>query len=314
VNAVTTADLLGVLEPTVGRIARLDRRPSAYSSSFAIEDLDVQLADGRLLALVFKNVGRDGLLPGARSVKPEFLRDPRREIEVYRCVLGPDVGARYFASVTDDAAGRYWLFLERVTGVELYQVGDIETWQAVARWLARFHARFAADAPRLADEAHLLRHDAAFYQRWPQRARDVLAVKLGIGRETRERFNRMVSHYGAVVEQLVALPVTVIHGEFYASNVLVDGSRVCPVDWEMAALGPGLIDLAALTAGKWTDCEKAALVQAYEDSLTPDALDWCRLHLAVQWLGWSAEWTPPAGHAQDWLGEALRLADVLGLT
>jgi thiamine kinase-like enzyme len=125
----------------------------------------------------------------------------------------------------------------------------------------------------------------------------------------------------------VALPVTFIHGEFYASNVLVDdgGTRVCPVDWEMAALGPGLIDLAALTAGRWTEPEREALVLAYMTALAPRrgwpppraeflaALACCRLHLALQWLGWSERWSPPAEHAHDWLHEALALADVLGL-
>jgi len=127
--------------------------------------------------------------------------------------------------------------------------------------------------------------------------------------------------------------VTFLHGEFYASNVLVhepahggrEDLRVCPIDWEMAAVGPGLIDLAALTAGGWTADEKEALALAYRAALehtenwppSPDAflvaLDYCRLHLAVQWLGWSQDWTPPPEHAQDWLGEALGLAEKLGV-
>ena len=132
-----------------------------------------------------------------------------------------------------------------------------------------------------------------------------------------------------MVDRLITLPRTLIHGEFYASNILVhkagDTLRVCPVDWEMAALGPGLIDLAALTAGKWTDPERDALALAYREALQANgskvsgqddfltALDCCRLHLAVRWLGWSREWSPPPEHAQDWLREALCLADKLGL-
>ena len=92
--------------------------------------------------------------------------------------------------------------------------------------------------------------------------------------------------------------------------------RVCPVDWEMAAVGPGLLDLAALTAGGWSRRERDAIARAYCDALRRrrcrrlpqellEALDCALLHLAVQWLGWSADWTPPAEHRQDWLGEAL---------
>jgi thiamine kinase-like enzyme len=102
--------------------------------------------------------------------------------------------------------------------------------------------------------------------------------------------------------------------------------RVCPVDWEMAAVGPGLIDLAALTAGGgWAAEEKTALAMAYHAALAPRegwppepdaflaALDCCSLHLAVQWLGWSPRWAPPPEQAQDWLEEALGLAEKLGL-
>ena len=45
------------------------------------------------------------------------------------------------------------------------------------------------------------------------------------------------------MDRLVRLPRTLIHGELYPSNVIVGRGhhreRVCPVDWEMAALGPG---------------------------------------------------------------------------
>ena len=112
--------------------------------------------------------------------------------------------------------------------------------------------------------------------------------------------------------------MTLIHGEFYASNVIVGqtatGLRVCPVDWEMAAVGPGLIDLAALTAGRWSATEKAALATAYgaPAEFLP-ALDYCRLHLAMQWLGWAQDWSPPPEHAHDWLNEAVSLSEQLGL-
>jgi hypothetical protein len=93
----------------------------------------------------------------------------------------------------------------------------------------------------------------------------------------------------------------------------------------MAAVGPGLIDLAALTVGKWTQAEKVALATAYHETLRPadgwppplDAflteLDFCHLHLAVQWLGWSLDWSPPREHARDWVAEARHLTNKLGL-
>src|SRR6476646_2259861 len=88
-----------------------------------------------------------------------------------------------------------------------------------------------------------------------------------------------------VVEALLALPRTVIHGEFYASNVLVAGTsgdaRVAPVDWELAAAAPGLTDLAALVSG-WSPAEREELVEAYSTvpgvpSFGSEELDFARL-------------------------------------
>jgi thiamine kinase-like enzyme len=147
--------------------------------------------------------------------------------------------------------------------------------------------------------------------------------------QERRSIDWLAGHYNQVIERLIALPLTLIHGECYASNVLVeeraDGLRVCPIDWELAAVGPGAIDLAALVAGSWTDQEWASLVMAYYDALEPcsywrpspaeflAAVDASELHLAVQWLGWSSGWSPPSEHAQDWLAVAMHAAERLGL-
>jgi thiamine kinase-like enzyme len=93
---------------------------------------------------------------------------------------------------------------------------------------------------------------------------------------------------------------------------------VAPVDWELAAAGPGLTDLAALVSG-WPDADRRAIAAAYADepeipAFTERDLDLGRLQVAIQWLGWAPpEWEPPEGQQHDWLGEALALAEGLGL-
>jgi thiamine kinase-like enzyme len=175
--------------------------------------------------------------------------------------------------------------------------------------------------------AHLLDYDRDFYWQWMRRA-----VEFTSQRDQRDGANtRAIRHietkYGRVVERLLGLHRTVIHGEFFASNVLIDKVdgrlRVCPVDWEMAALGPGLVDLAGLTSGQWKPEEKEAMAWAYYNALPLKArvrqswetfcvdLECCRLHQSLQWLGWSAEWTPPPEHAQNWLQEALRCSELI---
>ena len=100
--------------------------------------------------------------------------------------------------------------------------------------------------------------------------------------------------------------------------------RVCPIDWENAAVGPGIVDLAALTTGAWTVSEREQIARGYVEQASalghdPDetrlleALELARLHLAVQWLGWDPSWTAPAEHRHDWLREAVEIARALGL-
>ena len=294
-------------------VVGLERRPSAYRTSCALEEVDIELDDGERIELMVKHLARAALSPQARDAKPRFLHDPLREIELYRDVLdGAGLGAPHFHGAVPEHG---WLFLERVHGFELYQVGERATWEHVARELARLHARLA---PAAARAPRAIRYDADWYRCWPQRALRFAAAREE--HEARRVLERLAARYEPVVARLLALPTTVIHGEFYASNVLVDDPvaprRVAPVDWEQAAIGPGLVDLAALTAGGWSDDERAAIAGAYREASADrlgvdefaDGLEACRLHLAFQWLGWSSDWSAPEEHRQDWLAEAERAA------
>lgn len=322
-TSIQTDELLSTLHATLpSAIAELQRKPSPYASTFPLEEVYVRFEDQTELSLVLKDLSP----ASASAIKPSFLYDPRREIETYRSILAPRrLGtAVCYAAVADDARQRYWLVLEKVAGVELYQCGDVRMWQAAARWLAELHVRTKTESDSLAWSAPLLRHSAAFYAGWMDRAqanaRDA---------DRLEALHHLARGYRAVLDRLTSLPSTLIHGEFYASNVLVqplhEGLRVCPIDWEMVSLGPGLIDLAALTAGSWSESARQAIVKAYREALAdlgdrtlPErdfdlALECCRLQLALQWLGWSPAWHPPLEHARDWLAVALDAAARLGL-
>ncbi len=326
-NTVDTDVLRAELERALGgsgdpspRIARLARRASRYRTSFALEELEVSLEDGRQLAIMWKDLHRRSLGASARRAKPSFLYNPAREIETYRQVLAahPLGTARLYGAVVRAQPERYWLFLERVQGVVLWEVGDFQVWCLVARWLAGMHAQLRGRICAFQRHVPLLVQDAAFYRQWMTRAR-----QFGAGTKHAGEIEWLAQRHDLVIERLLALRPTLLHGEFYPSNILVvpqaDSVRICPVDWEMAAIGPGLMDLAALVAGSWSEEEKQRLASAYYSALpTPrewsweefqEALDCCRLQIAVQWLGWSADWSPPREHTHDWLHEAIALAE-----
>jgi thiamine kinase-like enzyme len=311
--------LAGVGLELVGEVSR---RPSPYRTSFPIEELRLELAGRGPVRLGFKQLAWERLDAAARLAKPRFLHDPDREPAVYRALLpqAPAGPPEFFGSLLEPE--RRWLFVEWVEGRELFQVGERELWEQAARWLARFHVALAPELESYRSKARLLDHDTAFYRRWMERAREFAVDPTAV--------EWLAARHERVVDALLALPRTAIHGEFYASNVLVaadfehtplgqkSGARVAPVDWELAAVGPGLTDLAALVSG-WPGEDRKAIAAAYaaEPGVPPfdeHDLDLARLQVAIQWLGWAPpEWEPPEGQRHDWLGEAVALAEELGL-
>lgn len=322
---------LGEVEPVLdallgdgcGGIAIVESRAMDYRSTHRLRELAVRLRDGSSTRLVLKELSasrREGRDAGAR---PDPPRDPRREIEVYRDVLPrSDVWTpTCLGSVLDPARGRYWLFLELVQGNPLWQEGDREVWGVAAAELARLHARFAGATASL--PARLVRYDAARYRSWLDRARRFDAERSGFAAASR-RFTLLARALEGALAALSASPPTFLHGEAYPSNLLVEAGevvRVRLVDWETAGIGPGALDLAALSAGDFGDDDRAALAEAYRaalprplrpggDALLAD-LERCRFLIALQWLGWRRRWSPPPHQIHDWMSDACALAESL---
>jgi hypothetical protein len=319
-----------VLSEFFGRhkdVSRVTRRPWIYRSSFSLESLEVEFSDGQTLRVMFKDLSPHALSSAGRSAKPSFLLDPGREIHVYRKVIGPcGIGAPVcYGAVVDPDVDRYWLFLELAPGVGLYQIGDIDVWKRVARWLCGVHATLAPHLTRFSQEIPLLRFDGQYFGTWADRAMAALASDVDAAGPGRGRLLKWLrERHARLVARLMDLPLTIVHGELYASSIIVDQHArdgIRAVDWEMAAIGTGLIDLAALTSGNWDEAQRAEMARAYwvrgmrrgttpwpfEEFMT--SLDLCRLQLAIQWLGWSSAWVPPPQQSHNWMAEALWLIE-----
>jgi aminoglycoside phosphotransferase (APT) family kinase protein len=264
----------------------LHRRPWPYRASLPMEELDI-----RGQRLLLKDLSGSDDLP-----RPPLAPDPRREIAVYRDVLAPlGVSGTPEVAAADETSSR-WLVLELVDGTPLWQIGDLAVWQEAARWLARLHA-----LPVPADEA-LVRYDAAH-----------LRERLELTAAT-ERFAERVA------DRLAALPVRLIHGDFFPANILVEaGPRIRVVDWETCGTGPAVLDVAALISGRWSEQEREQILDAYLAAspallrLGVDDLLYARLLHAAQWIGWHDGWSPPPEQRHDWRAEFVELSERLGL-
>ena len=299
-----------------GRAAAVERRASAYQSSFLLDEIDVHLDDGTTACFVAKAAGVGGMSSPARLARPAFLEDADRERVVYESILGHfRVGAPLYYGTFDGPGGVRYLLLERIEGAPLSQFGELDAWHEAARWLARLHATVGSDdAAGSAAGSRLVRYDRRYYEGWLKRARAFCGARLP---------SVTARAYGRATERLLQQPATFVHGEFYAPNIMVErgdtGFVVRPVDWEMAALAPALMDLACLLAGRWTDETRERVALAYYDAAAGHGaalpsrddyfltLDCCLVHLSVRNLGWSRHWSPPPDRDHDWLGDVVRI-------
>jgi aminoglycoside phosphotransferase (APT) family kinase protein len=109
---------------------------------------------------------------------------------------------------------------------------------------------------------------------------------------------RIVDRYGPVVELMAGQPRTLLHGGCRSTNILVrvasDPARVCIIDWEEAAYGPPLLDLAYLLDGieppTLDPILDAYVAEARADDLPPRremkaVIDCFRLHMTLTMLG-----------------------------
>jgi hypothetical protein len=196
------------------------------------------------------------LLPDGRTIRAVlklggFWRSPKERL-LYVEALRPEVEG----SPTLLAAGERWLLLEELADARAVAVDDESAVRAVYRRLADVHAgsaqrRFSRDLESELSAAPLSAPDADAFVRGVEAlamlaaraARDAEAWE--IGDDTVRRVEGLCAWAAERGTALAALgPPTLLHGDYQRRNWLLgpDGApRV--LDWELAARGPGVLDL-----------------------------------------------------------------------
>jgi hypothetical protein len=294
--ATTTADrtpceiLEEGLSHWLGRPVQIDvleGAPLESWSTYPIDRLRVTLASGERLPVIFKRLGVGTGLKGNR-----------REVLIYRRLLaGQRFGAPVlYASVYDEDQEQYWLFLEDVGDVTLTH-GDREDWMAAVRLLARIHGTYWGREDELRALGCLGEHEAAYYQEVVRLVGSYLRLAHNEG--ALARLNALMPDYKQLVAHLDRQPRTLVHGDIFADNILLQpGSAIRPIDWESAAVGVGAWDLTRLLDG-WEE-DHPAFVALYLEALEQDAgvsvdrrdfmrtFTYCQILNTFWHLGWDA--------------------------
>lgn len=262
----------------------VDRAANPHASTFPSEVVTCRLGRGGRLRLFCKY----GTGPGHNA--HGHRGGVGYEAEVYRRVLAPArlPVPRFYGAAAAGSSGEVWLalgYLERC--LRLRDSGDVGDWERAAAWIGRLHAVHEARGrdPAL---SFLIEYDAAYYRGWPQRtAENAAALNLDF-----LWLADLCRRAEAALAALAEAPRTVIHGEYYPKNILVDEGTIYPVDWESAALGCGVIDLAALTDRCDPEvvrrCEAAYGLARWPQGGPPHftrTLELARLYVHLRWLG-----------------------------
>lgn len=277
-------DLTEILTQVLGApVALHDSARNDYQSTFDSRIVACEADGERLEVLIKSGPTGSGSGHGHRG-------GVTREVEAYRELLAPfGLGPRFIGAVEN--GGSTWLVLEYLANAMRLGKSEERFLVAAARWVGKFHARYEDARPPC-----LPVYDREYYLGWARRARALWP---------QPDVERVCDRFEGSLDALLAVPQTVIHGEFTPKNILVDGESICPVDWESAAVGPGEVDLYVLLDG-WEGPWRSDAIRGYREARYPTgipaqheaAFEAADLYWVLRWLGeeeyWRTKPDPPA--------------------
>ncbi len=284
-----TTGLSGVLSqgPVNGKLTVLKRKPNPFGSTFPTEIVTCRLGCqgvGKTVSLFVKYGTKpfDGIYGHRGNVS--------YEARVYQEVLqGFGFSTpRFYGVYKDKLDGAPWLIIEYMgRGYPASWSKDPEAMVRSAGWIGKFHA---ANEKRLRDSRlkFLRRYDTGYYLGWTRR--------------TKRLFHRLhakfpwltplCNEFERKIPKLVEAPQTIIHGEYFGSNIVYQRGLSRPIDWQSAAVAPGEVDLASLTHS-WISRVVQNCEREYTRSRWPagppdsfrETLDIARTYMNLRWLG-----------------------------
>jgi thiamine kinase-like enzyme len=290
-------------------VQEFTHKPSPFATLFPADILKIKLQDGRKLSLFLKHLGDE------QSQHPEKQRRDR-EIRIYEKLFTGDnlPVVKFFGSRWNETTNRFEVFLEYIDDWNL-KYHSLEHWFTAARRLAHLHAHFATITNKLLASDFLLRFDANYFNEWANKALSEVASQ---SYDLAAKLKTIVQNYDRVIDLLLQQPITLVHNDPSPKNVIADRSsnpaRICFVDWEMAGIGCGLLDLVhlkyGLDGGSDQEMRNAYCSELAGTDLLPATqagLDRlfaaCELHKTIYRLAFSTKWQLPFEKVARWVDE-----------
>lgn len=161
--------------------------------------------------------------------------------------------------------GRIMIFMELLSGSELYSNTDRNAWKDAAKKLAEIHNRFWAGKHKEDRRLNALSVNRAVLERIQN------ATNNAASKESWHKYMQTVQ------TRLATAPKTLIHGDLFPTNIMVDNGCASFIDWANAGVFAYMMDLGRLTAiidqktlAPMCPCEDVVLKEYYR--MMQDAL------------------------------------------
>ena len=240
----------------------------------------------------------------AGATRPGLANPGVREAGIYRS-LSVQLPMPTPALIAADPSGS-WLVLEAVEAVPA--VWGADDYQQAITLLARLHERFWGLADDLAAYPWLARPLTLDYEI------HVYAAATALGQIVRDEWPPLIAHSPQtlgtlgqiifqaekVVQPLRMVPFTLLHGDFWAGNVVRDAEGdMIVLDWQLAGIGPGVLDLVVMiTTGQWMPRLPASALPLPQPKLIARYRREIARLLGLRWS--DAEWSELWDHALLW--------------
>lgn len=285
-----------------GAATLVARRPNACFSSSPTEIVTLGLPDLTRRELFVKYARP------VRDPEPRCRQDVAYCGLVYERIVHrlPMRTIRSLGLVTIDGRPDAAIVLEYCAdSLRVNEAPDDSGMLAAAEWCGRLH-RWGEAAAGDAQLGFLTCYDSGYYRAWSKRAVRLATAFGGVP----AWLERVCGDFDDRVPLLAAAERTVIHGEFGPQNVLWKNGDVFPIDWESAAIGPGVIDLATLLFAWPTDTVRHGIEAYLRVRGAPPGFEAtftaATLYTALRWLP-----EPTAATDPGWLAGLSRIERVV---
>ncbi|MGQ9630538.1 MAG: phosphotransferase family protein [bacterium] len=179
-----------------------------------------------------------------KTVAPPWDREVDIYVETFPRLIKfmPDL----IMTFRDDETQNLSFFLENISGVLLRDSLSPESVERAAESLATIHFKSRGILNRLERRKVPSLASREDYEAWFDRlVGDLANIGLlsseGSARPLRERLDD-------ALENILGLPITLVHGDLYADNIIITAEDVKFIDWGSAFIGGGFLDVVSLTS------------------------------------------------------------------